>query len=271
MMDIESHTAIFLRDLPRRRPRTGRRDRVPVLLGLRGALARRGVQRFLGEAGQARPRRRARRVRHRLPVANGRNLWIRQRLGGRGQLSTSRTLLGSSLFDDFVALHMAWGAANELSTLTSYHRLIAKTERPQLVALLEAVIKDERRHFAFYRAARAARAEPFGAPDHPVGDGPPVGDRRDGAPRSRDRLRRDPPVRGRRWGRRLPEMDRTLAELPGLARLRIFDGARRQALRTRRADPPHAPGMWRAVRPERLSGPTVATRALGPSSLPPCP
>ena len=50
-----------------------------------------------------------------------------------------------------VALHMTWGAANELSTLTSYHRLIAKTEHPELVNLLNAIIKDERRHFAFYR------------------------------------------------------------------------------------------------------------------------
>ena len=53
--------------------------------------------------------------------------------------------------DDFVALHMTWGAANELSTLTSYHRLIANTEHPELVNLLNAIIKDERRHFAFYR------------------------------------------------------------------------------------------------------------------------
>ena len=38
------------------------------------------------------------------------------------------------------------GAANELSTLTAYHRLIARTRNQQLVNLLNAVIKDERRH-----------------------------------------------------------------------------------------------------------------------------
>jgi len=35
--------------------------------------------------------------------------------------------------------------------------LIAKTEHPQLVRLLQAIIKDERRHFAFYRAQARLR------------------------------------------------------------------------------------------------------------------
>jgi hypothetical protein len=52
---------------------------------------------------------------------------------------------------------MTWGAANELTTLMSYHRLIAKTEHPQLVRLLQAITKDERRHFAFYRAQARMR------------------------------------------------------------------------------------------------------------------
>ena len=94
--------------------------------------------------------------------------------------------------EDFVALHMTWGAANELSTLTSYHRLIAKTEHPELVNLLNAIIKDERRHFAFYRTqARLRLAPERGRPsDHAMGDGPPLGDRGHGRPAAdRDRLR----------------------------------------------------------------------------------
>src|SRR5207247_10031931 len=58
---------------------------------------------------------------------------------------------------DFVALHMTWWAVNELSTLTAYHRLIAKTRHPVLVELLDRIIKDERRHFAFYRAQARMR------------------------------------------------------------------------------------------------------------------
>jgi hypothetical protein len=52
---------------------------------------------------------------------------------------------------------MTWGAVNELSTLHGYHRLIARTEHPVLVDLLNRIIKDERRHFAFYRAQARMR------------------------------------------------------------------------------------------------------------------
>jgi hypothetical protein len=67
------------------------------------------------------------------------------------------TLAAAALIKDFVALHMTWGAVNELSTLSAYHRLIAKTKHPVLVDLLERIIKDERRHFAFYRAQARRR------------------------------------------------------------------------------------------------------------------
>ena len=92
------------------------------------------------------------------------------------------TLIGSALFRDFVAVHMTWGAVNELGTLTGYHRIIAETEHPVLIQLLQAVIKDERRHFAFYRAqarmrlarSRQARTITRWAMEHlwaPVGTG----------------------------------------------------------------------------------------------------
>ena len=252
MMDIESHTAIFLRDLLA----TKAADEPDVTAFLSCWVYEElwhgeAFSRFLGEAGwELAPDGERVESDTVYPSRTRRNLWIRQRLGGRGQLKHLGTLLGSYLFDDFVALHMAWGAANELSTLTSYHRLIAKTEHPQLVALLEAVIKDERRHFAFYRAqarmrlgrSRSARRITRWAMDHLwaiVGTGVRPQSETDfvvvhlfgddgGATAAR-------------------EMDRTLAELPGLARLRIFDGARRQALERAERIRPHAPGMWRAV------------------------
>ena len=44
------------------------------------------------------------------------------------------TLLGSAIASrDFVAIHMTWGAVNELTTLTAYHRMIAKTENEALI------------------------------------------------------------------------------------------------------------------------------------------
>jgi rubrerythrin len=91
------------------------------------------------------------------PTRVDRNQWIRRKFGTKGYVSHMGTLLGSALFRDFVAVHMTWGAVNELGTLNGYHRIIAKTEHPVLIQLLQAIIKDERRHFAFYRAQAKMR------------------------------------------------------------------------------------------------------------------
>jgi hypothetical protein len=91
------------------------------------------------------------------PSRHGRQRWIRRKVGSKGYVTHAGTLLGSAVFRDFVSIHMTWGAVNELTTLTAYHRLIARTDHPILVQLLQAIIKDERRHFAFYRAQARAR------------------------------------------------------------------------------------------------------------------
>ena len=52
---------------------------------------------------------------------------------------------------------MTWGALNGLTTLSAYHLLTAKTAHPVLPQLLASVIKDERRHFAFYRSQAVLR------------------------------------------------------------------------------------------------------------------
>jgi hypothetical protein len=152
--------------------------------------------------------------------------------------------------NDFVALHMTWGAANELSTLTSYHRLIAKTENPELVNLLNAIIKDERRHFAFYRAqarqrlARSARARAVTrwAMDHLwaiVGTG------------VRPQEETDFVVlhlfEDREGTAAALEMDETMGGLPGMDGCGIFRAARAEAIARADRVRPHAPGMWRAV------------------------
>ena len=82
---------------------------------------------------------------------------------------------------DFVAVHMTWGAINELTTLTGYRRLAALVDHPVLRDLLDRIVLDESRHFFFYfkqaeqrlqhaATARVARAivERFWAP---VGSG----------------------------------------------------------------------------------------------------
>jgi rubrerythrin len=159
MMDIETHTVVFLRDLLATRASFDPEVTAFLSCWVYEELWHgEAFSRFLGEAG------------HRVepsyedvlgddpfPTRFDRNLWIRRKLGTKGYLSHMGTLLGSALFRDFVAVHMTWGAVNELGTLTGYHRIIAKTEHPVLIALLQAIIKDERRHFAFYRAQARMR------------------------------------------------------------------------------------------------------------------
>jgi len=56
----------------------------------------------------------------------------------------------SSVWPDFCAVHMVWGAINELTTLTGYRRLAAIAGHPVLTELLERIMGDESRHFFFY-------------------------------------------------------------------------------------------------------------------------
>jgi len=56
----------------------------------------------------------------------------------------------SKAWPDFCALHMAWGAINELTALTGYRRLAGLSGHPVLAALLERIALDESRHFFFY-------------------------------------------------------------------------------------------------------------------------
>jgi rubrerythrin len=167
MMDIESYTVIFLRDVLAT-PAALDPDVTAFLSCWNYEEYWHGeaFSRLLGEAGvPVAPD--GEEVRHDSPYPSrhARSQWIRRRMGTRGYLSHMATLFGSAVASqDFVGVHMTWGAVNELTTLTAYHRMIAKTENSTLVRLLQTIIKQERRHFAFYRAqarmrlARSARA-----------------------------------------------------------------------------------------------------------------
>ena len=92
-----------------------------------------------------------------LPSRPARTAQVRERMGVGHQLFVLPSMLGSLLMRDFVALHMTWGAINELTTLTGYYQLIRRSHHPVLHQMLRKVIQDERRHFAFYRAQAKAR------------------------------------------------------------------------------------------------------------------
>ena len=106
----------------------------------------------------------------------------RRPLGVRARLEAMVIAALSASWPSFGAVHMTWGAINELTTLTAYRQLEARAGHPALSALLTRIARDESRHFGFYfeqarrrlassaRTRRAVRAfvEAFWAP---VGSG----------------------------------------------------------------------------------------------------
>lgn len=137
MMDIETHTVIYLRDLLTT-PAANEPD-VTAFLSLwvyEEFWHGEALSRFLQAAGER--------------FTPDRTERIRRAAGVRDVLGTIGKMTAARLLPDFVAVHMTWGAINELSTLNGYHRVIARTRHPILSQLLTRIIKDERRHYAFY-------------------------------------------------------------------------------------------------------------------------
>lgn len=229
MMDVESHTAVFLRDLL-----ATRAVLEPDITAFLSCWAfeelwhGEAFSRFLGEAECLLPPDRGHvSVDSSYPSRMERIAWIRRSAGLRHVPYIAKFII-SVLFSDFAAVHMTWGAVNELTTLTAYGILRDKSSHPVLRDILSAIIKDERRHFAFYRAqarlrlgrSRSARAVTRWALEHlwsPVGTGVRPQEETDH-------------VIGHLFGddsglRTASEMDKTIGELPGLRGIRILERA----------------------------------------------
>ena len=247
MMDIETHTVIYLRDILATRAATDPEVTAFLSCWVYEELWHgEAFSRFLGEAGhRLAPDREPVRGDSPYPSRRARVSWIRRRLSGKGYAGHVASIAGSLLMKDFVALHMTWGAVNELTTLSAYRRIIASTEHPVLVDLLSRIIKDELRHFAFYRAqarlrlarSRQARSVARWAMEHlwaPVGTG------------VRPQAETDFVVvslfgdeEGLAAAR---EMDATISELPGFAGTHILERALGEALDRVGAAGGHRPG-----------------------------
>ena len=159
MMDIETHTVIYLRDLLA--TRAANEPHVTAFLSCwvyEELWHGEAFSDFLRAYGIETP------VEPKLPDGTtplptrpSRTAKVREQLGIGHKLALLPSMLGSMVIRDFVALHMTWGAINELTTLSSYYQLIRRSEHPVLHQMLHKVIQDERRHFAFYRAQAKAR------------------------------------------------------------------------------------------------------------------
>ncbi|OLE38770.1 MAG: hypothetical protein AUG48_00935, partial [Actinobacteria bacterium 13_1_20CM_3_68_9] len=141
MMDIETHTVIYLRDLLA--TRVAADPQITAFLSC-----------WVYEEEPKLPD-------GSTPMPTRPHRWreLRVRVGVGNALGIVPTMLGSVMTRDFAAIHMIWGAVNELTTLTGYHALMRRCQHPVLHRLLRKVIQDERRHFAFYRAQAKARLQ----------------------------------------------------------------------------------------------------------------
>jgi hypothetical protein len=161
MMDIEAHTVIYLRDLLATRAAAD--PQITAFLScwvyeeLWHGEAFSDFLRLYGIEEPIEPRL----PDGRTPLPSRAHRWreLRVSLGVGNGLGIVPTMLGSMATRDFAAIHMMWGAVNELTTLTGYYALIRRSDHPVLHQLLRRVIQDERRHFAFYRAQAKARLE----------------------------------------------------------------------------------------------------------------
>jgi hypothetical protein len=161
MMDIEAHTVIYLRDLLA--TRVAADPQITAFLScwvyeeLWHGEAFSDFLRLYGIEEPIEPRL----PDGRTPLPTRANRWreLRVQIGVGNGLGIVPTMIGSMLARDFAAIHMMWGAVNELTTLTAYYALIRRSGHPVLHQLLRKVIQDERRHFAFYRAQAKARME----------------------------------------------------------------------------------------------------------------
>lgn len=87
----------------------------------------------------------------------------RLKLEWRDKLAPLRqSILGNIVGEDYIGVHMSWGAANEWSAVAAYRRLAALEKHPALSPLLQRIAQQETRHVAFYASQARKRLEKSG-------------------------------------------------------------------------------------------------------------
>jgi hypothetical protein len=136
MMDIESHTVIYMKELLS--TSVAEDPSITAFLSCwvyEEFFHSQVLKRLLESQG--------------VTIEDARFTELRRRKASR-RIAEKLAGLASHLTRHFPAVHMTWGAINELSTLTGYHALIDRTRHPMLATVMSRIVKDERRHFSFY-------------------------------------------------------------------------------------------------------------------------
>lgn len=151
MMNIETHTIVYLKELLSTKAIED--GEVTAFLAcwnyeeyFHGAALERFLKAYVGAEA----------------VRNETSYRLRQ---SSGLSKAVKRLLGpvvSAATPDFAAVHMTWGATQEYTTLVGYESVARQTKHPILRELMHRIVKDERRHFAFYynQAERRLAKEP---------------------------------------------------------------------------------------------------------------
>ncbi len=138
MRDVENFTGVYFEELmktPTGKESTIRRfmERWRTEEPVHGDL----LNRFMAEAGYPAEEKWYERIRREIP----KRYRVNTRING-----AIANLIGKR----FTAVHMTWGAINELSTLTGYQRLWTLAKHPVLEYILKAIAREEARHSLFY-------------------------------------------------------------------------------------------------------------------------
>jgi hypothetical protein len=149
MQDVESHTIMYLKTLLATRAVDDPEIATFLACWLyEETFHGRAIARFLAAAGA--------------PIGPRPTPRSWRSLGDRAQAMAVALL--ARAWPDFVAVHMTWGAINELTTLTGYERLRSVAGHPVLAELLARIMRDESRHFYFYfRQAERRLVRPLAA------------------------------------------------------------------------------------------------------------
>jgi rubrerythrin len=137
MADTETHTILYLRDLLA--GHTCQDAEVTAFLSVwvyEELWHGRAIDRLLAATGH--------------PPADNTFAAVARSVSWREPLEAMGSHLIASLTPKFVAVHMAWGAINELTAAAAYKLLQDRSHNLVLKELLTRIRKQERKHYAFY-------------------------------------------------------------------------------------------------------------------------